>query len=200
MDVCNESLKYDKINRYKALIKIKKRHCINRKQENILHLSMLDPKKFWRKIMTCKTKENVMISLIDYNSYLKSIYESHNVLNKISKFSTKDDVFLIEDIKFGVKRLANRKDKDIKGYQDEILKVGGPIIIPHMHNLFNLAIKQGFPKPWTQSLILPIFKSGDKSNPFNYRTIIISLILAKLYISILEKKNQHMARNPWKKS
>jgi len=82
--------------------------------------------------------------------------------------------FSIEDIKFGVKRLANRKDKDIKGYQDEILKVGGPIIIPHMHNLFNLAIKQGFPKPWTQSLILPIFKSGDKSNPFNYMTIMIA--------------------------
>ena len=88
MDACNESLKYDKINRYKALIKIKKRHYINRKQENILHLSMLDPKKFWRKIMTCKTKENVMILLIDYNSYLKNIYESRNALDKIPRVST----------------------------------------------------------------------------------------------------------------
>jgi hypothetical protein len=48
-DASNESLKYDKINRYKALIKRKKRNYINRKQENLLHLSKLDPKRFWRK-------------------------------------------------------------------------------------------------------------------------------------------------------
>jgi hypothetical protein len=56
------------------------------------------------------------------------------------------------------------KTKNIEGYQVEILKVGGPILIPHIHNLFNL----------------------DASNS---RTILISPILAKLYISILEKKN-----------
>jgi hypothetical protein len=151
---------------------------------------MLDPKKFWRKILTCKTKENVMISLIDYNSYLKSIYESRNVLNKISKFSTKDDVFLIEDIKFGVKQLANGESKDIEDYQTKILKIGGPILIPHIHKLFNLAVKKGFPKPWTQSLIVPIFKSGDKNNPSNYRTIKVSPILSKLYREVFWKRRE----------
>jgi hypothetical protein len=61
-------------------------------------------------------------------------------------------------------------------------------LIPHIHKFSNLAIKQGFPKPWTKSLIVPIFKSGDKSNPSNYRTIMISPILSKLYGSILENK------------
>jgi hypothetical protein len=60
---------------------------------------------------------------------------------------TKDEVFSIEDIKFGVKWLSKGKAKDIEGYQDEILKIGGPILIPHIHKLFNLAIQQGFPKP-----------------------------------------------------
>jgi hypothetical protein len=129
-----------------------------------------------------------MITMTDWNSYLKNIYESRNVLDKIPKFSTKDDVFSIEDIKFGVKRLANRKYKDIKGYQDEILKIGGHILIPYIHKLFNLAVKQGFPKPWTQTLIVPIFKSGDKNISSNYSTIMISPILSKLYGSILEKK------------
>jgi hypothetical protein len=44
-----------------------------------------------------------------------------------------------------------------EGYQAEIFKIGGPILIPHIHKLFNLAVKQGFPKPWMQSLIVPIF-------------------------------------------
>jgi hypothetical protein len=39
-----------------------------------------------------------------------------------------------------------------------------------------------------QKLIVPIFKNGDRNNPSNYRTIMISLILAKLYGIILEKK------------
>jgi hypothetical protein len=39
-----------------------------------------------------------------------------------------------------------------------------------------------------QSLIFPIFKNGDRKIPSNYRTIVLSLILAKLYGIILEKK------------
>jgi hypothetical protein len=96
--------------------------------------------------------------------------------------------FSFDDIEFGVKQLANGKAKDIEGYQAEIFKIRGPILIPHIHKLFNLAVKQGFPKPWTQSLIVPIFKNGDRNIPSNYRTIMISPILAKLYGIILENK------------
>jgi hypothetical protein len=39
-----------------------------------------------------------------------------------------------------------------------------------------------------QSLIVPIFKNGDRNILSNYRTIMISPILAKLYGIILEKK------------
>ena len=74
----------------------------------------------------------------------------------------------------------------IEGYQEEILKIGGHVLIPHIHKLFNQAVKQEFPKPWTESLIIPIFKSGDTNNPFNYQTIMISPLLAKLYGIILE--------------
>ena len=83
---------------------------------------------------------------------------------------------------------GKRKTKDIEDYQAEILKIGGPALIPHIHKLFNQAVKQGFPKPWTHSLIIPIFKSGDTKNPSNYRTIMISPLLGKLYGIILEKK------------
>ena len=61
--------------------------------------------------------------------------------------TTKEGVFSLDDIEFGVKRLANGKAKDIEGYQAEIFKIGGSILIPHIHKLFNLAVKHGFPKP-----------------------------------------------------
>jgi hypothetical protein len=78
---------------------------------------------------------------------------------------TKEEVFSLDDIEFGVKRLTNGKAKDIEGYQDESFKIGGPILIPHMHKLFNLVVKQGFPKPWMQSLIVPNFKMGIETFP-----------------------------------
>jgi hypothetical protein len=139
-----------------------------------LHLFKKDPKKLWRQIITRKTKENDRIHLKDWNFYLKNLYKSPNVMESIPNNSSKDEVFSIEEIKFGVKWPQKGKAKDIEGYQPEILKIGGPILIPHMRKLFNLSIQQGFPKPWNQSLIVPIFKSGDKRNPSNYRIIMIS--------------------------
>jgi hypothetical protein len=55
-------------------------------------------------------------------------------VGNIPNISTKDEDFLIEDTNFGVKQLTNGKVKDIEGF-------------PHIHKLFNLAFKQGFPKP-----------------------------------------------------
>ena len=66
--------------------------------------------------------------------------------------------------------------------------MGRSILIPYLHKLLNLAVTHGFPWLWTQSLIVPIFKNGDKSIPSNYKTIMVSHILAKLYGPILEKK------------
>ena len=50
-DASNESLKLDKINMYKSLIKRKKRYYINKRQERISQLSKMDPKKFWSRIL-----------------------------------------------------------------------------------------------------------------------------------------------------
>ena len=111
-----------------------------------------------------------------------------NAMDTIPIVPTKEEVFSLDDIEFGVKWLANGKAKEIEGYQAEIFKIGGSILIPHIHKLFNLAVKQGFSKPWTQRLIVPIFKNGDINIPSNYRTIMNSLILSKLYGITLEKK------------
>ena len=64
-EVVDESLKIDKIKIYKALIKRKKRQYIRKRQENLLHLSKVAPKKFWRQILTRKTKDNNKIALHD---------------------------------------------------------------------------------------------------------------------------------------
>jgi hypothetical protein len=62
-------------------------------------------------------------------------------MDTIPNLPTKEEVFSIEDIESRVKRLANGKSKEIEGYQDQMLKIRGPIPIPHIPKLLNLAIK-----------------------------------------------------------
>ena len=82
---------------------------------------------------------------------------------------------------FEVKRLINGKSKYIEGYEEKILKIRGHVLILHTHKLFNIVVMEGFSLAWTQSLIIPIFKSADKGDPSNYQTIMIIPLLAKLW-------------------
>ena len=54
---------------------------IHKRQEKLLHLFKVAPKKLWRQILTRKTKDNNRIALHDWNSYLKKLYESLNVID-----------------------------------------------------------------------------------------------------------------------
>lgn len=76
---------------------------------------------------------------------------------------TKDDIFSLEDVQFGINKLANEKAKDIEDYRAEIFKMGKYILIPHLHKFLNLVVKHGFPKIWMQkSYCAYIKKWGQK--------------------------------------
>lgn len=94
------------------------------------------------------------------------------------------EAFSLDDIEFGIKWTVKGKAKDIEGYQEEILKIGGPILIPHFHKLVHLVGEHVFLSLGLTSLFL--FLKMEIKNPCNYITIMISLLLAKLYGSILD--------------
>ena len=62
------------------------------------------------------------------------------------------------------------------------------ILAPHIMEIFNNVIQQGFPRDWKTSLAIPLFKSGDINNPSNYRTIMINLFLAKNFSGMVENR------------
>ena len=63
-------------------------HYLSKRQKNLLHLSKVAPKKFWRQILTRNTKEDNKIALKDLNSYLKNLYESLDIRDKIQTLLT----------------------------------------------------------------------------------------------------------------
>ena len=61
--------------------------------------------------------------------------------------------------------------------------------MPIYLKLFNAVLTAGtMPQTWGGGLITPIFKSGTKSDPPNYRGICISSCRGKLFCSILNQK------------
>ncbi|XP_057846673.2 uncharacterized protein LOC131056339 [Cryptomeria japonica] len=86
------------------------------------------------------------------------------------------------------KKAESIEAKDLGELQAEFLKWGMKVLAPHIAKIFNNIIPHGFPKDWTTSLAIPLFKSGDVNNPSNDRTIMINPLFAKLFGSMIENR------------
>ena len=72
------------------------------------------------------------------------------------------------------------KSRDVEGLDINILKIACPFICESLTYLYNLCIdKQFFPSKFKQAKVIPIHKSGDTTNPSNYRPISILSTLSK---------------------
>ena len=61
--------------------------------------------------------------------------------------------------------------------------------MPVFIKLSNLILRSGkMPDIWCQGLITPIYKSGDRNDPTNYRGICVSSCLGKPFCSILNQR------------
>ena len=67
---------------------------------------------------------------------------------------------------------------------NEFIKASGPEMLKAILHLFNESLRLGV-YPWNTSLVTPIHKKGSLYDPDNYRAIVISSILGKLFSSIL---------------
>ena len=61
--------------------------------------------------------------------------------------------------------------------------------MPIYLKIFNLIFSTGlFPDTWSQGLIIPIHKTGDKMNPDNYRGITLLSCFGKRFTSIINDR------------
>ena len=113
------------------------------------------------------------------------MYDSSNTMVTTLITPIKEDVFSLDNIESDTNNIANGKAKDIGGCQAQILKIGISILIPYLHKLLNLVVTHGFPRLWMKTLIVPIFKNGDKSVPSYYHKISLDwLLIRKLYVTV----------------
>ena len=73
----------------------------------------------------------------------------------------------------------------IQASLNEMMQASLNEMMPVYHKLFNNILNRGsMPLMWCSGLITPIFKSGGRNDPTNYREICVSSCLGKLFCSI----------------
>ena len=106
-----------------------------------------------------------------------------------NSFIELDTEIMIEEIIKATKKVKNKKAAHSDKINNEMIKHSVDILANGFSKLFNTIINAGhFPNLWYEGLISPIFKSGNKLDPYNYRGICVSSSLGKLFCSILNNR------------
>ena len=93
------------------------------------------------------------------------------------------------EIRTTVKKLKNNKFSYSNKIRNKMINASLNEMMPVYHKLFNNVLNGGsMPLMWCSVLITPIFKSGVRNDPTNYRGICVSRCLAKLFYSIFNPK------------
>jgi hypothetical protein len=89
-------------------------------------------------------------------------------------------------IRLLIEKLKNYKSPSIDQIPAELIRAGGNTLRSEIHKLFNyISNKEELPEQWKKSIVVPIYKKGDKTDCSNYRGISLLSTLYKILSRIL---------------
>ena len=101
-------------------------------------------------------------------------------------FSDLDFRITKDAIKKAINSLKSGKATGLDKISSEMLKASLHALLSVYEKLFKAILRSGiYPTSWHDSYICPIYKSGSRSDPSNYRGIVINNILGKVFSIIL---------------
>ncbi len=85
----------------------------------------------------------------------------------------------------------NHKSPGEDGLPPEIFKGYSDTLVPWLHRVVaKLWEEEMIPEDWSMSIVLPLFKKGDRRACNNYRGISFIDVAAKVFVSLLHRKFQ----------
>lgn len=115
--------------------------------------------------------------------YLKDMLKD---MEREKIFTELDNLISKTEIEKAISTLKNKKASGFDSILNEMLKSSQIYLVPCFQKLLNSTLNSGnFPKIWAKGYIVPLFKSGSKDDPSNYRGITIGSCLGKLFVKIL---------------
>ncbi|UYV74309.1 hypothetical protein LAZ67_11002975 [Cordylochernes scorpioides] len=179
--------------KYLGLLDDKRKKYIQEKQEILRYIK--DSKSFWKTIALFKraTKIQGKITVQEWHEFYCELMKKEKICNIEVRISPSDSILdpeiTSEEIGRAIRDLKNNKASGPDDIPNEIIKVLPDSYMGLLEQFYNRALIMGhYPTIWTKSIIHPIFKSGDKDNPSNYRGIALISNLSKLFTTILRSR------------
>ncbi len=97
------------------------------------------------------------------------------------------NITLVELLK-ALKKLQKNKAASLDRMKAEFILDAGELLHMPLLTTFDYFLAEGFPEALSTRVVHALFKGGNASKFDNYRGITIGLILAKLFVMILDKR------------
>jgi hypothetical protein len=94
------------------------------------------------------------------------------------------------EVEMAIEKLERYKSPGIDHIPTELIKAGGSTICSEIHRLNNSVWNnQELPEQWKESIILPVYEKGDKTDCSNYRVIsLLSTVQETAFFFLLVSK------------
>ena len=97
--------------------------------------------------------------------------------------------FTEEEVERAIKRMKRHKAQGVDGITSDIIKLGGPIVLTYLTNIFNNVLKtKQIPDSWHEAKIVILFKKGDPKDIKNYRPISLLSHSYKIFTRLLQTR------------
>ena len=198
--------------KYKKVIYLEKKLMKEDKINRLSKLESLDPKNFWKELKSIISPKNDAVEMIDKDEWFSHFNRLLNVpnaegqdiqfleyvktsLSHLEGVSVNNDIESLNkgvnsaDVSESVKDLKMGKSVYLDNIGNEAIKHGIDILKEPLANLYSTVLSHGeFPKVWGDGLVVPVFKKNDRLDTNNYRGIVISSCVGKLFLRILTKR------------
>ena len=187
-----------------AKLKRNKKYKYNLKQrENIAQLSKSNPRKFWKYINSSKNNKkhiNSNVSESDFVKYFSTLFqnqtsnENYNDTDNESNINIEslDRPFTVEEIIKTISTMKRNKSAGNDTVLPDFFIDSKHFIAPYLCKIYNKIYESGvYPEQWTKSIIVPIYKKGDRTNPANYRGISLINSMSKIFSLCLRNRLNH---------
>ena len=86
------------------------------------------------------------------------------------------------EVRTALRELIANKATGVYGISSRLLKDGADVLAYPLTFLFNLSVQQcKIPGEWKKAKVMPLYKSGAKSDPKNFRPISVLPVVSKVY-------------------
>ena len=137
-----------------------------------------------------------------FSGYFASVYRQDTgipvpIIEEMAVPTMPDVTVTIEEVHAELKRLDSTKAEGQDELHPMLLGLLSDAIAEPLTEIFNDTLYYGaLPSDWRKAIVTPIFKSGEKEEPCNYRSVSLTSVPCKVLERILRKRIcEHLMRH-----